>query len=93
MTERGTRQAPGRIACETDGDEDEEHLSEGLPRKRLKGALLARRLTPHADGEFEGQHADDQIDRSTRDEARTRQPFEPGRARNLLALTFGGLRG
>ena len=86
MAERGTRQAPGRIARETDGDEDEEHLSERLPRKRLERALLVRRLTPHADGELEGEHADDQIDRRTRDEARTRQPFEPGRARDLLAL-------
>ena len=93
MTERGTRQAPACIARETHGDEDEEHIPERLPSKRLESALLVRRLAPDADGELEREHADDQIDSRTRDEAPSRQPFEPRRGCDLFALTFGGLDG
>ena len=65
--------------------EDEKHLAEGLRCDRLQRSLLVRGLPADAEGELEGEDADEAVDDRAGDEARARQPLEAAAPDDLLA--------
>jgi hypothetical protein len=82
--DRGADESPERIAAETDGNERQQDLAEGLVGDGVESALLVRELAAVPDRELERQDSDDGVDQSTRDESRTREPFESTRPDETL---------
>ena len=70
VADRRAHEPPERVAGQADRHEDQERLAERLLRDRVQRALLVRRLAAVAEGELDGEDADDRVDRPARRDAR-----------------------
>ena len=93
MAEDGPEQAPDRVAAESDRQNREQDVTEGLLLDRSERTLLVRDLTPVPDREVEGEEADDPVDEGPRDEPGAREDLEGCALDKLLAPRARGAQG
>jgi hypothetical protein len=68
VPEAGADEPPDRVPGEPDREQHEQDMTESLMGDRVERALLVRDLAAVPDCQAEGEHADDPVDRGTRDE-------------------------
>jgi hypothetical protein len=80
---------PQAVAEKPDRDQAEQDLAERAARDGLQRTLLVGRLAARAEGDLDGQDADEDVDHAAGDEPGTGQPFELLAARDVLSGRLG----
>ncbi len=83
MPDGGADEPPERVAGETDRDERQEQLAEGLVRNGVQRALLVRELPPVPDRELEREDPDDRVDEAAGHESAAGEELERPRVNEV----------